>query len=220
MRSICGYIFKGVLLLLCIRPIAGQDTLRIYGPRIGIDLARAAYIFADPSQIGADISVDAELFKNIYPVIEFGYSQISDYRDQFDYTSKGSYARAGADYDFLPPKDRSEHHNITVGFRYGISFFNHRAKNIVIPGGYWGENHQADYEKRLTGNWIELAGGMKTEVASNFFLGWSVRFKILLNPEMDPILRPKLVPGYGDGTTDRGFGISYSVFYKIPLFIR
>ena len=55
MRNICGYIFNGALLLLFIQPLVGQDTIRTYGPRIGIDLARFVYFFADPSQPGAEL---------------------------------------------------------------------------------------------------------------------------------------------------------------------
>ena len=118
------------------QPLDGQDTLRTYGPRFGLDLARFSYMFADPSEIGAEFSVDAEVFHNVYPIIETGYNQISENRELFNYSSKGAYARAGVDYNLLAPKDRSQHHSITVGFRYGISIFSHLAEDVVIPGDY------------------------------------------------------------------------------------
>lgn len=220
MKNICGYIFRGAVLLVLFQPLAGQDTLRTYGPRIGIDLARFAYIFANPSQVGAEFSVDAEIYKNVYPVFELGYSHISETTDLYGYTLGGTYARAGGDYNLLPMKDRSIHHTISVGFRYGISLFNHHAEEAVIPGDYWGDFILESYENNLTGHWVELVGGLKAEVATNLFLGWSVRYKILLNPDMDPLVTPHLVPGYGVGTSDRGFGFTYSIFYKIPLFKR
>ena len=203
-----------------IQPLAGQDTLRTYGPRIGIDIARFAYIFADPSELGAELSVDAEVAHNIYPVIEIGYSQTSDNRELFNYSSKGTYTRAGVDYNLLSPKDRSEHHSITIGFRYGLSLFDHRAEDVVIPDGYWGDYMLDSYENNLTGHWFELVGGVKTELVPNFFLGWLVRYKKLLNPDMDPLVPPQLVPGYGSGSLDASFGFSYYILYKIPLFKR
>lgn len=220
MKNICGYIFSAAILLMLIQPLTGQDTLRTYGPRIGIDLARFAYIFADPSEIGAEFSVDFEVYKNIYPVFEIGYSHISESEDLYDYTLGGTYARAGVDYNLLPMKDRSMHHTMTLGFRYGASIFSHNAENIIIPSDYWGDFIIDSYENSLVGHWIELVGGIKTEVASNLFLGWAVRYKILLNPEMDPLVPPQLVPGYGSGTVARGFGFTYSVSYKIPLLKR
>jgi hypothetical protein len=54
-------------------------------------------------------------------------------------------------------------------------------------------------------------------VVPNFYLGWSIRYKVLLNPEMDPVMIPELIPGYGVSGEDRAFGFSYSIFYMIPL---
>ena len=231
MKNISGSISKAALLLLALalfgpvsgqevsgQEVSGQDTLRTFGPRFGIDLARFLYILADPSEIGAEVSADFEIYKNIYPVIELGYSTISENEELFDYTSGGSYGRAGVDYNFLSRKDRSVHHTMTLGFRYGISVFTHSIENVVIPGGYWGDYLPEPYENSLTGHWLEIVGGLKTEIVPNLFLGWSLRYKFLLNPDMDPIMIPALIPGYGTGGENRIFGFSYSIFYKIPLF--
>jgi len=222
MKNISGYIFKASLLLLTAavlcQPLSGQDTLRTYGPRIGLDLARFIYYFTDPAQIGAEISADFEVYKNVYPVIELGYSTMEESTDLFDYTSGGSYARIGLDYNVLAMKDRSVHHTFIVGARYGFSPFTQKTENMFIESGYWGDLILDSYESSLRGHWVELVAGLKAEVAANLFLGWSLRYKILLNPEMDPKVTPQLIPGYGLGTNNRGFGFSYSIFYKIPLF--
>ena len=217
MKNICGCFFRGVLLLILIQPLSGQDTLRTFGPRIGMDLARFAYIFTDPSEIGAEFFVDFEVYKNIYPVFEAGYSRISESGELFDYSSGGPYIRAGIDYNLLDNKDRSIHHSITGGVRYALSVFSHRVENAVITNTYWGDLSLDTYEKALAGNWIELVAGIKSEVATNFFLGWAVRYRILLNPDMDPLVPPRLVPGYGPAASNRGFGFSYSISYKIPM---
>jgi hypothetical protein len=67
------------------------------------------------------------------------------------------------------------------------------------------------------GHWVELAAGIRAELVSNVFMGWSLRYRILLNPGMDPLVAPQLVPGFGSGGSNRSFGISYSLSYKIPL---
>lgn len=228
MKYISGSISKTVLLLFALAffgPVSGQeskqvsskDTLRTFGPRFGIDLARFLYILADPSEKGVEVSADFEIYKNIYPVFELGYNSIDDSQELFDYASSGSYGRLGIDYNILPQKDRSIHHAVSVGFRYGMSVFKHRAENALIPGEYWGDYMPGPYENNLTGHWFEVVGALKTEVLPNFFLGFSLRYKILLNPEMDPLMIPELVPGYGTTGEDRAFGLTYSVFYKIPL---
>jgi len=200
------------------RPVSGQDTLRTYGPRFGLDLARFAFILADPSEIGAEASVDFEILRNLYPVFELGYNSISESEEYFKYSAGGIYGRAGFDYNFLRLKDRSQHHTFTIGARYGLSVFSHSAEDIYIQNAYWGDYVSNSYEKDLRGHWVELVGGIKAELVPNLFLGWSLRYKILLNPDMDPLVAPELVPGFGTGGEDRSFGISYSIFYKIPLF--
>ena len=197
-----------------------KDTLRTFGPRIGIDLARIIYFFTDPSETGAEASVDFEIYKNIYPVFELGFNSISESEELFDYSAGGVYARAGMDYNFLPMKDRSVHHSMTAGFRYGMSVFSHSAENVLIANSYWGEYMHETYENNLTGHWVEIVGGLKTELLPNLFLGRYVRYKILLNPEMDPVMIPELIPGYGIGGENRAFGLSYYILYKIPLLKR
>jgi hypothetical protein len=218
---ISGSISKAGLLLLFTlamwQSVSGQDTLRTYGPRFGIDLARFAFILADPSEIGAEASVDFEIIRNLYPVFEFGYNSISESEDLFKYSASGIYGRAGVDYNLLKLKDPSQHHVFTVGARYGLSVFSHRAEDIYIQNAYWGDYVSNSYERDLKGHWVELVGGIKVELVPNLFMGWSLRYKILLNPDMDPLVVPQLVPGFGTGGNDRGFGISYSIFYKIPL---
>jgi hypothetical protein len=217
MKKISGYIFSVILLLGLLRGTAAQDTLRTYGPRIGIDLARIPWYFTEPPEYGAEISLDAELFRGLYPVLELGYSTLSLDSVSYNYRSGGPYLRAGTDYNFLSFADRTEHHSITVGFRLGLARFSHRAGAITLPGNYWGEYPPENYSNDLTGSWLELVGGLNSEIVPNFFLGWSVRYRILLNPGMDARVPPRLVPGYGNGTENRGFGISYRVMYKIPV---
>ncbi len=217
MRSISGYIFSGLLLLCFLPSVYGQDTLRTYGPRIGLNLAPIVGYFSDPQVLGAEASLDFELFPNVYPVFELGYSSMADSLDEVSYHSGGGYAKLGIDYNFLDLKDRSQHHAITAGFRYGSSIFKHRAENITVESDYWGDYFIDSYENNLNGHWIELVGGITAEIAKNFFIGWTVRYKILLNPDMDPQMIPLLIPGYGDGSLNRVFGFTYSVLYKIPI---
>ncbi len=217
MRSTSGYIFSGLLLLWLVPSLYAQDTLRTYGPRIGINLAPLLGYFTDPQVIGADASLDFEIYHNIYPVFELGFGNLADSVDDVSYSSGGPFARLGVDYNLLKLNDRSQHHAITLGFRYGTSLFKQSAENITVVSNYWGDYHIESYENTLNGHWLELVGGITAEVARNFFMGWSVRYKILLNPGMDPQIAPLLVPGYGNGTRNREFGFTYTISYKIPL---
>lgn len=222
MKHISGFISKAAL-ILCLCLLTGQaaaqqnDTLRTFGPRFGLDLARFAYILAEPSETGAEVSLDFEVIKDLYPVLELGYSSISEDKEFFSYSAGGAYGRVGFDYNLINLKDRSQHHSFTIGMRYGMSIFSQEASNIIVPNPYWGDYIRSSYLKSLKGQWAEVVAGVKAEMLPNLFMGWSLRYKILLNPGMDPLVPPYLVPGYGSGGKDRNFGVSYSIFYKIPL---
>jgi len=220
MKRIFGYIFSGVLLLWLAPSLMGQDTLRTYGPRIGVNLGSFSGYLFNPPVIGYEASLDFEIYKNFYPIFEFGYSKLNDSVDDASYSSGGVYTRLGLDYNLLDNKDRSVHHTITVGFRYATSIFRHSADNILISSYYWGDFLIDSYENTLNGHWFELVTGINAEVLTNFFMGWTVRYKILLNPGMDPQIAPLLIPGYGNGTSNRGFGFTYTLSYKIPLLKR
>lgn len=217
MKSISGYIFSGVLLLWLAPSLMGQDTLRTYGPRIGLNVGSFAGILLDPSVIGSEASLDFEIFPNFYPIFELGFSTLSDSVEEASYSSSGAYARVGLDYNLLDTKDRSIHHAFTVGFRYATSVFKHSADQITVPSDYWGDLLIESYENTLNGHWFELVGGINAEVLPNLFFGWTVRYKILLNPGMDPQIAPLLIPGFGNGTSNRAMGFTYTVSYKIPL---
>jgi len=217
-KSTAAFIFS--LCLLVPMKLTGQDTLRTYGPRIGLDIVRFAMLMAEPTEIGAEASLDIEVYKNMYPVLEAGYNSMSIREESFTYLLDGVYARIGMDYNLLPIKDRSVHHAIFLGGRYGISRFKHEADNIVSPNSYWGDFTLDQYVNSSLGHWVELTGGMKTELLNNFFLGWTVRYKILISNGNDEVMDPYSIPGYGKGNSKRGFGISYSVLYKFPMLKR
>jgi len=217
MKSIYTYFSSFLAVFLTATGAYAQDTLRTYGPRFGIDLSRFIYYFSDPAETGASFSADLELVDDFYMVAEAGFSALSDSVSGAGYSSSGTFARIGLDYNILPVTDRSVHHSITAGIRYGISWFGHSAHHVVLPSAYWGDYTINNYENHLTGHWLEVVGGINVEILPNFFLGWSVRYKILLNPGLDPQVAPLLIPGYGRGTEDRGLGFTYSVYYRIPL---
>ncbi|PID91379.1 MAG: hypothetical protein CSA96_08710 [Bacteroidetes bacterium] len=203
-----------------IRAQEAGDTLRSYGPRFGIDIGRLAYVIGYPPQLGSAVFLDFEVSKNIYPVLELGYSSSHVDSTSWDYNSSGFFALAGIDYNLLHNAGRSEHHTITAGLRYGFSNFSQDISNIIVHDGIWGDYSAPDHRAELHAHWIEILAGMRAEVAPNFFLGWHLRYRFLLNPEMDPLVSPLHIPGYGKGSAVKSFGLSYSLAYKIPLFKR
>ncbi|MEZ5070424.1 MAG: DUF6048 family protein [Bacteroidales bacterium] len=169
-RNICSCICSAGLLLILSLGAQAQDTLRTHGPRFGVDVLRAAYYFADPSETSLSFFADMEVRPNLYPVVEVGYSRTSVDSALYSYRSSGIYATAGLDYNFLKNADRRIHHSMTLGFRYGISPFRQNLDNVMVPSGYWGDGVTQYQQQGLTGHWVESSGRHESQKSCQFFL--------------------------------------------------
>ena len=105
-----------------------------------------------------------------------------------------------------------------AGVRYGISYLNHSASNIVIEEAYWGDIAGREIvENQLNAHWLSIGGGLRAEVFSNFFVGWSLFANIKLAQTRDTNMDPYDIPGFGKGPGRLALTINYSLYYRIPI---
>jgi hypothetical protein len=104
------------------------------------------------------------------------------------------------------------------GIRYGYAFFNDYADNIIIKDNYWGNFTGDLYKKSLHASWVEFVAGFKVELFTNFFLGWSLRGRVLISKTKSERPDPYWIPGFGKGNAKTSVGFNYSIFYNIPLY--
>lgn len=215
--KISGCIFSLVFLLLPSLTGHCQEG-RTYGPRIGIDLAKIPPYFMNPEKRGFELSVDAELLTNLYPVVEIGKSKFTFESVNFDHYCNGSYFRVGFDYNILAYYSDIPYDMGFIGLRYGYSGLSYRTGNIIIQDPYWGNFNSSIPEAEMNAHWLEITGGLRTEIFSNFFMGWTVRGKFILDKTEPALLYPNEIAGYGKGNKKSLLGVSFSVYYKIPVY--
>ena len=139
MKKISEYTFSFIIILICSNVVFSQ-TERTVGLRFGLDISRFSLYYFEPERKNFEFSSDMELFKNLYPTIEIGWNNIKLNKDSsYNYYSNGYYTRIGIDYNFLKPENYNDKGMFIGGIRYGYSFFNHYAENIVIKDNYWGD---------------------------------------------------------------------------------
>ncbi len=190
---------------------------RYEGPRVGIDLSRFLMSgFQHASRTGWEVQADIPWKGNFFPTVEFGTQQFDDKKDNFRYQNNGFYGRAGIDLNILKFESLSDGDLLFVGARYGYSRFKHWASDVVIPN-YWGDYYGSIPERNMNAHWAEIVFGMKGELAHNFFIGWSLRAKILFSKSKDPVMSPYIIPGMGKTTGDIPFDFSFGVYYRFPL---
>lgn len=215
--KISDFIFS-IVFMLFLGPAGHCQEGRTYGPRIGFDLAKIPPYFMNPEKRGFEFSVDAELLTNFYPVFEIGKSKLVFESENYDHYCDGSFFRVGFDYNILAYYSEIPYDMGFIGLRYGYSGLTYRTDNINIQDRYWGNFSGSIPEAEMNAHWLEITGGLRTELFSNFFIGWTVRGKFMLNKTESALLYPNEIAGYGKGNRKSLLGVGFSVYYKIPVY--
>ncbi|WP_246073273.1 DUF6048 family protein [Formosa sediminum] len=206
---------------------ATKDSIKIkekYGLRIGVELSKLARTAFEEDYEGFEIMGDYRLSKNLYIAGEFGAENENTSTDYYDVTTKGTYFKAGIDYNayqnWLDMKNM-----IYSGLRVGASTFSHTLNNYTVytEDQYWAPQFSSSDSEEfsdLSALWIELIAGFKVEIATNLYLGARVELKVLMSQQEPDNFENLYIPGYYKtyDSVDIGFGYGYSLTYLIPLF--
>lgn len=222
------YIFS--LALGCVSIVGTaqvKDTAKVvyperYGLRLGVDLHRLARTFYETDYRGLELVGDYRLTRRFYIAGELGNEDKTVDDDRMNFTTKGTYFKAGFDYNSFENWLDMEN-MIYVGMRYGVSSFSQTLNSYKIydPTNYYGETIITSGEKfnGLTASWIEVIGGIKAELFNNLYLGFSLRLNYLVSDKKPANFDNLYIPGFirtYDGKF--GAGLNYTVSYFIPIY--
>ncbi len=228
MKYMLKFIFS--LALLCVS-ISGnaqvKDTTAVvyperYGLRVGVDLHRLSKSFYEKDYKGLEIVGDYRLTRRFYLAGELGNEEKTVDDDRLNFTTKGTYFKAGFDYNTFENWLDMEN-MIYVGMRYGISSFSQTLNSYKIydSTNYYGENTVISGTKfnGLTANWIEIIGGVKAELFSNLYLGFSLRLNYLVSNKKPDGFDNLYIPGFNRTYEGKfGAGVNYTLSYFIPIY--
>jgi len=228
MKYMLKFIFSLALLALSINGNAQEkDTTTVsyperYGLRVGVDLHRLSKSFYEKDYKGLEIIGDYRLTQRFYLAGELGNEDKTVDDDRLNFTTKGTYFKVG--FDFNSFENWLDMENmIYVGMRYGISSFSQTLNSYKTyePTNYYGENTVISGVKfnGLTASWIEIIGGVKAELFSNLYLGFSLRLNYLVSNKKPNNFDNLYIPGFNrtyDGKF--GTGINYTLSYFIPIY--
>ncbi len=226
MKHMSKYIFSLVCLCFSLQGFSQvKDTIKQkerYGVRVGVDLHRLSKSFYDKNYQGLEFVGDYRLSQRFYLAGELGNEDKTVDDDRFNFTTKGTYFKVGFDYNSYQNWLDMEN-MIYVGMRYGVSSFNHTLNTYSIydPTNYYGLTTLDSGEKfdGLNASWIEVVAGIKAEVFSNLYVGFSVRLNYLVSNKKPDNFDNLYIPGFNrtyDGKF--GTGLNYTVSYMIPLY--
>jgi hypothetical protein len=208
-------------------PNTVNDTLIIkekYGLRVGADLSKLARSFFDDEYTGFEIAGDFRLKKRLYIAGEIGFDEKTTINEYLDITSKGSYLKAGIDFN-LYQNWLDMDNMIFTGFRIGASTFtqNLNSFSVYSTDQYWApqltSNDLQEFDG-LTAIWVELIIGMKVELFNNLFLGLNAQLKIMASETEPDNFGNVFIPGFNKTFDSSGIGVGYgyTLAYRIPLY--
>jgi len=201
-----------------------QDSIVIkqkYGIRLGVDLSKPIISIFEDGTKGLGLVGDIRVLRNYYAAFEMGFDEKTTNEDYLNFTTKGSYIKAGFNYNAY--KNWAGMNNeIYVGVRYGLSFFNQTLNSYTpnVKGTYFiPTTFEPNTEfNDLTAQWVEFLFGMKVETFNNLYLGVSVSFNNMINTEEPENFKNLYVPGFNRVfLNNAGVGFNYTLSYLIPI---
>ena len=203
-----------------------RDSLKFkekYGLRLGADAGKLARTFLDKDYTGFEINGDYRLTYRLYIAGELGTEERTTSTDFLNSTAKGSYFKAGIDYNMYRNWLGMEN-MIYAGFRVSASTFSQTINSYTIfntnqtfPQPTITEAREID---GLTALWGELIIGVKAETLNNLYVGLNIQFKGLISETEPDNFENVYIPGFGRTFDSGSFGIGfgYNISYLIPIF--
>jgi len=203
-----------------------QDSTKYkqkYGLRFGGDLSKILRTVIDDDYTGFEINADYRYSKSLFIAGEIGTEEKTTSTEFLNSTAKGSYFKAGIDYNMYKNWLNMEN-MIYSGFRVGASTFSQTINSYTIF------NTNQDFLQNtitesieyngLTAIWAELIFGIKAEVLNNLYVGLNVQLKGRISETEPDNFENIYIPGFGSTYDSGSFGIGfgYNVSYLIPLY--
>lgn len=185
--------------------------------RISVDpTVRLKTFMQNAKTTGFEVTVDSEIKQNLFLSGGFGRSMTNQDIESFQYTNNGYFLNGGANLNLTKYRKPTDRDIFFVGLHYGFSRFTQEAPRIELENA-WGKYSTSVDKERLSASWVEVAMGLKAEVAKNIFIGWTGEAKILSHVGSSTI-EPYNIPGFGKNDSafsfDFNFFISYAISFK------
>lgn len=194
-----------------------------YGIRVGVDAVKLIRSFVEKDYRGLELVGDYKLTRRHYIAAELGNEKKTTDDEQLNFTTSGTYLKAGFDYNAYQNWAGMEN-MIYVGLRYGVSSFSQTLNNYEIynPSPYFGENQPIDSGEEfggLSAQWAEVVAGIKAEVFKNVYVGFSFRINYLTSNKTPEGFDNLHIPGFNRTYNGKfGAGMNYTISYFLPLY--
>ena len=224
------YFISILLIISSLKAISQEgkslDTIPIkttYGIKFGIDLSKQIRMLTEPDYKGLVFTGDYRILDRLFLAAEFGSEEKKTSNEVLDFDTDGTFLKLGVNYNIYN-NQKGLNNEIYVGFRYGLGKFSHKLNSYTIYNldQYWNQNfvNNSSSFTDLNASWLEFVLGFKAEIINNIFMGLDLRLNRLISQDKPTDFSNLYIPGFNKVLEENNFGvgISYSVYYQIPIF--
>ncbi len=213
------YIFNISFCLLAFFQVNGQGDKYVPSAlRLSAEVANFGYSLLKDNYDTWEFEADVD-FDRYFLVVDYGYARYSLNEPYFQYEGEGNYFRVGPDVNFI--KSRRLLNFLAFGFRYAHSNFRedltYSTYNSLEPETSWPEESLSYSESGIKGRWFEMNTSLKANIFNNFYMGFTVRYKLLPSSIKTGTFSTYYIPGFGKWVNNSNWGLSYYVSYRIPF---
>ncbi len=176
-------------------------------------------LFVKDRYYSSELSATLDIANRFFPTVEVGIGHTDMVSELYEigYRTRTPYYRVGMDYNMQYKSDKPGY--IFLGARVGYTSFDYTVDAPPLVDPVWGDEAPVQFaDVPCRAVWAEAVGGVRAEVAKNFYMGWSLRYKYPIY--RGPIANggPWYVPGFGAGKKGV-LGATYTIGYYFN-FIR
>ncbi len=191
-----------------------QDSVEIpLKIRFGIEVTGPVIYFTNKDILNTEGFFSYDLNEKMAVYAGGGYSDYKYSQYNYDFRNKGTYFKAGVDFNILKPEISNGRYWAGVGLRYGISRFKYEIPSFTVKN-YWGDVTSSILPGTEWGHYLELSPGFRAEIMKNISIGWSVSIRKLLFTSTGKDLKPLYFPGYGLAGESFSTGITYFITWN------
>ncbi|MGL4332304.1 MAG: DUF6048 family protein [Bacteroidales bacterium] len=199
------------------KPALPDSVPTITGLYISADLAGPVMYAFNGDKLQSEVAVELGIKNKFFPILEFGlgYANIES-EEGFTFKAKPSpYGRIGLNYAIT----RKNKNSFFLGLRYGYAKVNYDIYNVTQGSDYWGESQVVDITgQSASASYAQAVAGIRVNVFKNVYLGWDVRYNLLLSTTKLKESRVWFIPGYGINNNDSGGAMfQFNITYKLPF---
>ncbi len=176
-------------------------------------------VFVKDKYYSSELSATLDINNRFFPTVEvgLGHTDMVSQLYEIGYRTRAPYYRVGMDYNMQYKSDKPGY--IFLGARVGYTSFDYSVDAPPLVDPVWGDEATVQFtDVPCRAVWAEAVGGVRAEIAKNFYMGWSLRYKYPIYRDATSNGGPWYIPGFGTGKKGV-LGATYTIGYRFN-FIR